>query len=107
PLDEALKQLAIQTGTTISYDSKALSNLQAKALKGNYAVDQALAALLQPHALLAVKVNNSGYSVQAREVQLEAIHSQANNASGTNNSQVTSADGTAQLATISLKANSG
>lgn len=33
PLDEALKQLAIQTGTTISYDSKALSNLQAKALK--------------------------------------------------------------------------
>lgn len=115
PLDEALKQLAIQTGTTISYDSKALSNLQAKALKGNYAVDQALAALLQPHALLAVKVNNGGYSVQARqraqvqtrEVQLEAIHSQANNASGTNNSQVTSADGTAQLATISLKANSG
>jgi outer membrane receptor for ferric coprogen and ferric-rhodotorulic acid len=115
PLDEALKQLAIQTGTTISYDSKALSNLQAKALKGNYAVDQALAALLQPHALLAVKVNNGGYSIQARqraqvptrEVQLEAIHSQANNASGTNNSQVTSADGTAQLATISLKANSG
>ncbi|UJA04161.1 TonB-dependent siderophore receptor [Acinetobacter johnsonii] len=115
PLDEALKQLAIQTGTTISYDSKALSNLQAKALKGNYAVDQALAALLQPHALLAVKVNNGGYSVQAkqrahvqtREVQLEAIHSQANNASGANSSQMTSADGTAQLATISLKANSG
>jgi len=115
PLDEALKQLAIQTGTTISYDSKALSNLQAKALKGNYAVDQALAALLQPHALLAVKVNNGGYSVQAkqraqvqtREVQLEAIHSQANNASRANSSQMTSADGTAQLATISLKANSG
>lgn len=115
PLDEALKQLAIQTGTTISYDSKALSNLQAKSLKGNYAVDQALAALLQPHALLAVKVNNGGYSIQARqraqvqtrEVQLEAIHSQANNASGANSSQVTSADGTAQLATISLKANSG
>ena len=115
PLDEALKQLAIQTGTTISYDSKALSNLQAKALKGNYAVDQALAALLQPYALLAVKVNNGGYSIQSRqraqvqtrEVQLEAIHSQANNASGANSSQVTSADGTAQLATISLKANSG
>lgn len=115
PLDEALKQLAIQTGTTISYDSKALSNLQAKALKGNYAVDQALAALLQPHALLAVKVNNGGYSIQSRqraqvqtrEVQLEAIHSQANNASRVNSSQVTSADGTAQLATISLKANSG
>ncbi|MDD0802677.1 MULTISPECIES: TonB-dependent siderophore receptor [Acinetobacter] len=115
PLDEALKQLAIQTGTTISYDSKALSNLQAKALKGNYAIDQALAALLQPHALLAVKVNNGGYSIQARqrahvqtrEVQLEAIHSQANNASGANSSQVTSANGTAQLATISLKANSG
>jgi outer membrane receptor for ferric coprogen and ferric-rhodotorulic acid len=114
PLDEALKQLAIQTGTTISYDSKALSNLQAKALKGNYAVDQALAALLQPHALLAVKVNNGGYSVQAnnelkfkQEKFNEAIHSQANNASGANSSQVTSADGTAQLATISLKANSG
>ncbi|AYA69036.1 TonB-dependent siderophore receptor [Acinetobacter sp. WCHA55] len=115
PLDEALKQLAIQTGTTISYDSKALSNLQAKALKGNYALDQALAALLQPHALLAVKVNNGGYSVQAkqrvqtqtREVQLEAIHSQAKNASGANSSQVMSADATAQLATISLTANSG
>lgn len=115
PLDEALKQLAIQTGTTISYDSKALSNLQAKSLKGNYAVDKALAALLQPHALLAVKVNNGGYSIQSRqraqvqtrEVQLEAIHSQANNASRVNSSQVTSADGTAQLATISLKANSG
>lgn len=115
PLDEALKQLAIQTGTTISYDSKALSNLQAKGLKGNYAVDQALAALLQPHALLAVKVNNGGYSIQSRqraqvqtrEVQLEAIHSQANNSSGANSSQVTSADGTAQLETISLKANSG
>ncbi|HRA29196.1 MAG TPA: TonB-dependent siderophore receptor, partial [Acinetobacter johnsonii] len=64
---------------------------------------------------VAVKVNNGGYSIQAkqrvqaqtREVQLEAIHSQANNASGINSSQGTSADGTAQLATISLKANSG
>lgn len=56
-----------------------------------------------------------GYSIQARqraqvqtrEVQLEAIHSQANNASRANSSQMTSTDGTAQLATISLKANSG
>ncbi|MFH7807088.1 TonB-dependent siderophore receptor [Acinetobacter sp. BSP-153] len=113
PLDQALKQLAIQTGTTISYDAKTLSSLQAKALKGNYAVDEALAVLLQPYALVAVKVNHGGYSIQAkqrvqaetRDVQLEAIHSQANK--NAQSSQATNPDGSAQLATISLKADQG
>ncbi len=96
PLDEALKQLAIQTGTTISYDAKTLSNMQGKALKGNYAVDQALTTLLQPHALVAVKVTNGGYSIQAnpqtpkqtRVIKLETIQTQAHSTNSLNNKSI-------------------
>ena len=35
-LDQALKQLAIQTGTTISYDSKTLSKIYSQGLTGSY-----------------------------------------------------------------------
>jgi len=111
PLEQALKQLAIQTEITISYDSKTLSGLQSKTLKGNYAVDQALAALLQSHALVAVKVNNGGYSIQRsqksqtepRIVQLQTIQSQADHSPVTH-SDISSTTNVAQLATISLQA---
>ncbi len=65
-LDQALKQLAIQTGTTISYDTASLSKIKSTTLKGNYSVDQALALLLQPHQLNSVKTASGGYSIQAK-----------------------------------------
>lgn len=46
-LDQAIKQLAIQTGTTISYDNTSLSKTKSKALQGNYAVEDALSLLLK------------------------------------------------------------
>ena len=114
PLDEALKQLAIQTGTTISYDAKTLSNMQGKALKGNYAVDQALTTLLQPHALVAVQVTNGGYSIQAipqtpketRVIKLEAIQTQAHSTNSLSQAQMLEDANTTHLPTIALKAQS-
>ncbi|WP_332604406.1 TonB-dependent siderophore receptor [Acinetobacter sp. ESBL14] len=108
-LDQALKQLAIQTGTTISYDSTALAKIKSVSLKGNYSVETALETLLKPHAFEAVKVANAGYSIQAKAtvttvepkvVQLEAIHTKANTTELNQNSET----GVAQLATIHLSA---
>ncbi|MCJ8160352.1 TonB-dependent siderophore receptor [Acinetobacter zhairhuonensis] len=114
PLDEALKQLAIQTGTTISYDANTLSNLQSKALKGHYAVDQALTTLLQPHALVAVQVTNDGYSIQANPqaqkethiIKLVTIQTQARPTNGLSHAQMSDDANTAHLPTIALKAQS-
>ena len=102
-LDQALKQLAIQTGITISYDATSLSKIKSTALKGNYSVDQALALLLQPHQLNSVKTASGGYSIQA---QINTAKSQIPNQLQANEGSVTGTD-SAQLATISLTANQG
>uniref|UniRef100_UPI00241CADA6 STN domain-containing protein n=1 Tax=Acinetobacter gyllenbergii TaxID=134534 RepID=UPI00241CADA6 len=111
-LDQALKQLAIQTGSTISYDSATLSKIKSASLKGNYSVETALDVLLKPHAFEAVKVANAGYSIQAKAtvaaiepkvVQLEAIHTKANTTELNQNSET----GAAQLPTIHLSADKG
>lgn len=110
-LDQAIKQLAIQTGTTISYDNASLSKTKSKGLQGNYAVEDALSLLLQNYSFEAVKVNNGGYSIRVKAppapiepkvFQLEAIKTKANN-----NSEFDTADsetGTAHLATIHVNA---
>ena len=109
-LDQALKQLAIQTGTTISYDSTTLSKIKSASLKGNYSVETALEALLKPHAFEAIKVANAGYSIQAKAtvatvepkvVKLEAIHTRADQ---TRNSNAQQESNSTQLPTISIKA---
>lgn len=100
-LDQALKQLAIQTGITISYDTASLSKINSTALKGTYSVDQALALLLQPHQLNSVKTASGGYSIQAKT---NPEKSQIPNQHQANESSVTGTD-SAQLATISLTAN--
>jgi len=102
-LDQALKQLAIQTGITISYDTASLSKINSTALKGNYSVDQALALLLQPHQLNSVKTASGGYSIQAKT---NPAKSQISNQHQANEGSVTGTD-SAQLATISLTANQG
>ena len=102
-LDQALKQLAIQTGITISYDTASLSKINSTALKGNYSVDQALALLLQPHQLNSVKTASGGYSIQAKT---NTAKSQIPNQRQANEGSVTGTD-SAQLATISLTANQG
>lgn len=102
-LDQALKQLAIQTGTTISYDTASLSKIKSTTLKGNYSVDQALALLLQPHQLNSVKTASGGYSIQAKT---NPAKSQIPNQHQANEGSVTGTD-SAQLATISLTANQG
>ncbi|ENX63814.1 hypothetical protein F885_00558 [Acinetobacter higginsii] len=109
-LDQALKQLAIQTGTTISYDSTTLSKIKSASLKGNYSVETALETLLKPHAFEAIKVANAGYSIQAKAtvaavepkvVKLEAIHTRADQAKNNNAQQESNST---QLPTISIKA---
>ena len=102
-LDQALKQLAIQTGTTISYDAASLSKIKSAALKGNYSVDEALALLLQPHQLNSVKTASGGYSIQAKT---NTAKYQIPNQLQANEGSVTGTD-SAQLATISLTANQG
>lgn len=67
-LDQVLKQLAIQTATTMSYDAKSLAKLPSAGLVGNYSTEQALAILLQPHPLNFVKLSHGGYSIVARNI---------------------------------------
>ncbi|WHP05979.1 TonB-dependent siderophore receptor [Acinetobacter corruptisaponis] len=109
-LDQALKQLAIQTATTISYDTTALAKIKSVSLKGNYAVDEALEQLLKAHPFEAIKVTNAGYSIQAKSatavaepkvVQLAPIHTKAN---GTEANSTNNKTGAVQLATIHLSA---
>lgn len=66
-LDQALKQLAIQTGITISYDAKTLSKIKSNELKGQYSPEQALQKLLQPANLEATKLENGGFSIKPRQ----------------------------------------
>ena len=112
PLDQALKQLAIQTGATISYDAKALSKASSAGLSGSYSAEQALSLLL-PHQLKAVKLANGGYSIQPQAaaagsqtqvVKLETIHAQVPKPAGSANSGVQS--NAVQLPTISVTASS-
>lgn len=113
-LDQAIKQLAIQTGTTISYDNASLSKTKNKALKGNYAVDDALNLLLQSHPFEAVKVNNGGYSIRVKSspapiepkvFQLETIKTKANSSKEFDTAGGEA--GTAHLATIHINADHG
>lgn len=111
PLDQALKQLAIQTGATISYDAKALSKASSAGLSGSYSAEQALSLLLQPHPLKAVKLANGGYSIQPQAatagsqtqvVKLETIHTQVQKPAGSANSGAP--PDAVQLPTISVTA---
>lgn len=101
PLDKALNQIEIQTGIIISYDSRALSNLQSSAITGHYSVDDALTSILAPHNLVAIKVKNNAYRVEnktraeTQDTQIEAVHNQE-----------TSRTGMAQLPTLSFNATS-
>jgi len=113
-LDQALIELAIQSGITISYDSATLSKLQSSGLNGHYSTEQAFALLLAPHHLEPVKIASGGYSIQAKVdtapqdaqvVQLAPIHSQAAHLS--NKNLVSSSKnelGVSQLPTISMVA---
>lgn len=71
-LDQAIKQLAIQTTTTITYDAKSLSSLKSSGLTGNYSTQQALTVLLKSHPLEAVKLSNGGYSIQPKKKLMTA-----------------------------------
>lgn len=101
PLDKALNQIEIQTGIIISYDSRALSNLQSSAIRGHYSVNDALTTILAPHNLVAIKVKNNAYRVEnktrveTQDTQIEAVHNQE-----------TSRTGMAQLPTLSFNATS-
>jgi len=76
-LDQALKQLAIQTGITISYDAQAFSKINSNGLQGQYSPEQALEKLLQPVNLEAVRLENGGFSIKPRhKVASETQHSQ-------------------------------
>ncbi len=76
-LDQALKQLAIQTGITISYDAQAFSKINSNGLRGQYSPEQALEKLLQPVNLEAVRLENGGFSIKPRhKIASETQHSQ-------------------------------
>lgn len=64
-LHQVLKQLAIQTGMTISYDSQTFSKLPSNGLTGYYSAEQALRKLLQPANFEAIKLENGGFGIKA------------------------------------------
>ena len=86
-LDQALKQLAIQTGTTISYDSKTLSKIYSQGLTGSYSAEDALNKLLQPTNFELIKLKNGGFGItpskttnenEANQLKLSTIPSNLN-----------------------------
>ncbi|AOA59941.1 TonB-dependent siderophore receptor [Acinetobacter larvae] len=111
-LDKALQQLAIQTGSTLSYDANRLAKLQSPQLQGQYSVEQALQLLLEPHQLRWVRLNNGGYSIQPipnhanQIVQLETINLTAQQKNAAQSNAVTTDSDVAALPTITLSARS-
>lgn len=65
-LSQVLKQLAIQTRTTMSYDTTQLTQKSSNGLKGSYSVEQALLLILKPHQLEAIKLENGGYIIELK-----------------------------------------
>ena len=64
PLDQAVIDLARQTGLAIGGDASLLEGKQAPALSGDYTPEQALRALLAGSGVTAVRVD-SGYRLEA------------------------------------------
>ncbi len=107
-LDQALKQLAIQTGITISYDTQAFSKINSKGLQGQYFPEQALKILLQPANLEAIKLENGGFSIKPlHKAASETQHSQLNTTQASTTSQDTNASAheVTQLPAIMVTAN--
>lgn len=107
-LDQALKQLAIQTGITISYDAQAFSKINSKGLQGQYFPEQALKILLQPANLEAIKLENGGFSIKPlHKAASETQHSQLNTTQASTTSQDTNASAheVTQLPAIMVTAN--
>jgi outer membrane receptor for ferric coprogen and ferric-rhodotorulic acid len=107
-LDQALKQLAIQTGITISYDAQAFSKINSKGLQGQYFPEQALKILLQPANLEAIKLENGGFSIKPlHKTASETQHSQLNTTQASTTSQDTNASAheVTQLPAIMVTAN--
>jgi outer membrane receptor for ferric coprogen and ferric-rhodotorulic acid len=101
-LDQALKQLAIQTGITISYDAQAFSKINSKGLQGQYFPEQALKILLQPANLEAIKLENGGFSIKPlHKAASETQHTQLSATQDTN----ASAHEVTQLPAIIVTAN--
>jgi hypothetical protein len=57
PLDQALRDFAVQARYNISYDPSIVRGLQAPAIKGNYPAADVLSLLLKGTPLRAVHVN--------------------------------------------------
>lgn len=68
PLDQAIIELARQTGLVIGGDASLLEGKQAPALSGNYTPEQALRALLAGSGVTATRVD-SGYRLEAAPLQ--------------------------------------
>lgn len=110
-LNIVLKEFAIQTGITISYDAENLAKLKSNGIKGSYSVNQALEKLLQPHQLEFIRLDTGGYAIQKQKnqpispkiVSLQPIHAQADATTKKNNSNITTPNETI-LPTISMTA---
>src|ERR1700722_19276998 len=63
PLDQALRDFAIQAKCNISYEPAAVRGLQAPAIKGDYSASAVLNLLLKGTPLHAVHVNNDTIQV--------------------------------------------
>lgn len=107
-LDQALKQLAIQTGITISYDAQAFSKINSQGLQGQYSPEQALRILLQPANLEAIKLENGGFSIKPLHTAAsETQHNQLSTTQASAASQDTNASAheVTQLPAITVTAN--
>lgn len=101
-LGQAIQQLALQTRISISYDPRLLTPYSSTELKGQFTVDQALKRLLNPHALEAIKLDNGGYSIQAKsKTTTQSLIPQSIHPSTAMTSDVTSPQ-TAEQAPIQL-----
>lgn len=62
-LGKALRDFALQANCNVSYDPASVKNLQAPAVKGNFALRDALALILQGTHLRAVNINDNTIQV--------------------------------------------
>lgn len=66
PLDKALRDFAVQANRNISYEPSIVAGLQARAIKGEYTVGDALSLLLKGTKLHAVDIDNKTIRIHER-----------------------------------------
>lgn len=78
PLDQAITQLAAQTGVLIGVDASLIADKQAPAVSGHYTAEQAIMLLLAGSGLIAVENAPGRYTLESASLNSQSKSDSSN-----------------------------